>query len=80
MEHLNYCKDLFESIPDYGKILLILFLIQNDKKFLHDNGFKERDVNRLILEFKNIILEQCEGYLAYVKNEEGYVIEKILNK
>ena len=76
----NYFKDMFESIPDYRKIVLIIFLIQNDKNLLKEIGFSENDLNPLNLEFKNILIEQYEEYLAYVKNEEQSVIEKFLNK
>ena len=30
MNNTNYFKHLFESIPDYRKIVLLLFLIKND--------------------------------------------------
>ena len=29
MDNVNYFKHLFESIPDYKKIVLLLFLIKN---------------------------------------------------
>ena len=31
MDYSNYFKDLFESISDYRKIVLLIYLIQNDK-------------------------------------------------
>ena len=34
MNSTNYFKDLFESITDYKKVVLLLFLIKNDNKFL----------------------------------------------
>ena len=43
-------------------------------------GFNKNDINRLNLEFKNILLEEHEEYLDYIKNEEESIIEKILNK
>ena len=30
MNIANYFKDMFEYIPDYKKIVLLIFLIQND--------------------------------------------------
>ena len=51
MNYENCFKDLFESIPDYRKIVLLMFLIQNDKNLLREVGFSERDINRLKLEF-----------------------------
>ena len=38
MKYENYFKDLFESIPDYSKIVLLLFLIQNDKDSIKECG------------------------------------------
>ena len=71
---------MFESIPDYKKITLLLFLIQNDKNLLLEIGFSERDINRLYLEFEKILIEEYEKYSDYVKNQEESIIEKILNK
>ena len=80
MNNTNYFKDLFESIPDYRKIVLLLFLIKNDKDLLREVGFSEGDINRLNLEFKNILIDQHENYLDYIKNEEEGIIERFLNK
>ena len=80
MNNSNYFNDLFESIQDYRKIVLLIFLIQNDKNFLHEIAFSERDINRLNFEFKNILIEQHEEYLDYIKNEEESVIEKFSNE
>ena len=43
MDNVNYFKDLFESIPDYRKIVLLMFLFQDDKNLLREIGFSERD-------------------------------------
>ena len=80
MNYENYIKDIFESIHDYKKIVLLIFLIQNDKNLLHEVGFSQRDINRLSIEFENILLEEFEEYLSYIKNQEKSIIEKILNK
>ena len=79
MNNSNYFKDIFESITDYRKIVLLIILI-NDKDFLIEIGFSERDIKKLNLEFKNILMEQNEQYLDYNKNAEESIIEKILNK
>ena len=47
MDNVNYFKDLFESIPDYKKIVLLLFLSKNDVYFLYDCGFLKSDINFL---------------------------------
>ena len=80
MENENYFKDIFESIHDYKKIVLLIFLIQNDKNLLKEIGFSKNNINRLSIEFKNILLEEFEDYLSYIKNEEKSILEKILNK
>ena len=54
MNYENYFRVLFESIPDYRKIVIIKFLIQNNKNLLLEVGFSEHDMNRLVLEFKKI--------------------------
>ena len=79
MNYDNYCKDMFESIPDYGNIVLLLFLLQNDKKLLGEIGFSEHDFIRLNLKCKHILIEHHEEYLDYVKNEQESVIERYLN-
>ena len=80
MNNSNYFKDLLESIPDYRKIVLLIFLIQNDKKLLGEIGFSKNNIMLLNLEFKNLVIEEHEEYLDYVKNIEKPAIEKLLNK
>ena len=57
-----------------------MFLFQNDEGLLPEIGFSEHDFNRLNIEFKNILIEQHEEYLNYVKNEEECIVEIFLNK
>ena len=57
MNNSKYFKDIFESIHDYKKIVLLIFLIQNDKNLLEGIGFSKNDINQLSIEFKNILLE-----------------------
>ena len=80
MNNVNYFKDLFESIPDYKKIVLLLFLIKNNVDMLYECGFVRGDINFLSKEFKNILLELNEDYLDLIKNHEESVLEKFLNK
>ena len=80
MNYEKYFKDFFESIPDYKKIVLIIFLFQNDKNSLKEIGFSKNDINRINLDFKNILTEQHEEYLNIIKNEEECIFEKFLNK
>ena len=60
MKYNNYFKDIFESIQDYRKIVLLIFLIQNDKNLSKEIGFSKNDINLLNLEFKNILSEEFE--------------------
>ena len=76
---MNYFKDLFESITDYRKIVLLMFLIKYDQILLKVVGFSKNDINLLSLEFKNILLEEYENYLDYIKDQQE-VIERFLNK
>ena len=80
MDHVNYFKDLFSSIPDYRKLVLLMFLTINDVDLWHECGFLRDDIIRLFLEFENILLEQNEEYLDYTKNEEKSSVERFLNK
>ena len=80
MNNVNYFTDLFESIPDYKKIVLLMFLIKNDVNFSYECGFLKGDINFLYKEFKNILLELNEHYLDHIKNQEESILEKFLNK
>ena len=80
MDHVNYFKYLFESIPDYRKIVCLMFLIKNVVDLLLECGFLQIDNNRLCLEFKILLVEQIEDYLDYIKIEEESLLEKILYK
>ena len=80
MNNVIYFTDLFESIPDYKKIVLLMFLIKNDVNLLNECGFLEDDIIFLYKEFKNILLELNEDYLDHIKNQEAAKIEKILDK
>ena len=41
MDNINYFKDIIESTPDYRKIVLLIFLFQNDKNLLKEIGFSK---------------------------------------
>ena len=62
MDNVKFFKDLFESIPDYRKIVLLIFLIQNDKNLLKGIGFSKNDIILLNIQFKNIF------FYNYMKN------------
>ena len=78
MDNEKYFKDIFESIHDYKKIVLIKFLIQNDKNLLKEIRFSKNDISLLNFEFKKILIEGYEDHLSYIKNEEESIVERIL--
>ena len=80
MNNSNYFRHIFESITDYRKIVLLMFLIKNDNDLLTECGFLKDDINQLNKEFKKSLLELNEEYLDHIKNEEKSIIERILNK
>ena len=80
MDNIKYFKNLFESIPDYKKIVLLMFLIKNDVNFLYECGFLKGDINFLYKEYKKILLELIEDYLDHIKNQEESIWEELLNK
>ena len=63
MVQINCLQELFESIPGYGKIVLLMFLVKSNIDILHEFGFLKNDKNRLCLEFKNILIVQNKDYL-----------------
>ena len=58
MKYQNYFKHIFESVPDYRKIVLLIFLVQKDKNLLTETGFSKNKINRLNLDFKKVLLEE----------------------
>ena len=68
MNYENYLKGMFKSIPDYSKIVLLIVLIENDEKLLNETGISKNDIDQLSLEFKNLLIEEHENYLDYVKD------------
>ena len=45
-------KDLFESKPDYRKVVLLMFSFKNDVDLSSEIGFVKNDINRLYRESK----------------------------
>ena len=80
MNKSNFFRDIFESITDYRKIVLLIFLIQNDKKLLEEIRFSKKDINHLNFQLKNILIEEQENFLDYIKDREESILEKFLKK
>ena len=80
MIYVSYFKDLLESVLDYRKFVISIFINKNDVDLINKCGSLKSDINRPCLEFENIIMEQIEEYLYYIKNEEEAHIERISNR
>ena len=52
MDNLTCFIFLFESLPDFRKIVLLMFLIKNDSELIKECGRLKSDINRLCLEFE----------------------------
>ena len=50
MDYVIYFKDLFESIPNYRKRVILVFLKKNDD-LIRESAFLKSDNNHLSLEF-----------------------------
>ena len=71
---------MFESIPEYRKIVFLIFLIKNDADLISECGYLKNDNNSLNKQYKTFLMEQNEEYLGHIKNQEKSIIEKISNK
>ena len=80
MEYKVYFKDLFETIPNFRKTVLLLFSTKNYIFVFHGCGFLIIDIIRLCIVFKKLFPGQNEEYLKYFKNHEESIIVKFLNK
>ena len=78
MNNVNYFEDLFESIPDYRKIVILMFLINNDVNLLYECGFLKGEIHNLYKKFKKILLELNEEYLDHFKYQEESLLETFL--
>ena len=77
MNHVKIIKDMFESVSDYRKMVILMLSIKNDQDLLKEGGFLKNDNKSLNKEFNKILMEQNEENLNYFENEES-TIEKIL--
>ena len=46
MDHGNFFKGLFKSVPDYRKLVLILVSVKNDSDSLKECRFLKNDIRR----------------------------------
>ena len=80
MNNVKYSTDIFETITNYKKIVLLMFSIKNDRDLITECGFLKGDINFLYKDFKKILVELNEEHLDHVKNQEESILEKVLNK
>ena len=80
MNNVKHFEDLSESILDYRKLVLLMFVIRNEVNLLYECGFMKGDIHYLYKNFKIFLLELNEEYLDNIKNQEKSVLEKFLNK
>ena len=62
MKDVKNFKDLFESMFDYRKNVILMFLFKNDDDLLTECCYIKNDYKSLYKEFKNILIEQNEDY------------------
>ena len=72
-----FLKDVFESIPEYRQIVLVIISIQNDKDLLQEVGFSERDINRSKLEFKNILKNNMRNIWNMLKTRKNLLLRNL---
>ena len=80
MDYTNYFKDMFASIEDYKKTIILFFIIKQDNDLLIECGLSQNEIKTLYDEYKKILNEEIENYFSHIKNEEESVIELIHNK
>ena len=57
-----------------------MFLYKNDVDLITECEYLKNDNNGSCLEFNNILMEQNENFLDYIKNEKESILESILDK
>ena len=80
MNYETYFKDLFQSIPDYRKIVLSKFLNKKDPDLLKECGFSKNGMSRVNEEFKIILMAEIEECLDHIENREESIIGRFLDK
>ena len=52
MDLINYFIEIFESVSDNRKLVLLRFIIKNDAHLLTESGFSKNYINRLYKKIK----------------------------
>ena len=79
MVYTNYFKDMFESIQDYKKIIILFFIIKQDNELLIECGLSNNEIKSLYEECKKILNEEIENYFSHIKNGEESIVEIMNN-
>ena len=56
-----FYKDLFETIPNFRKTVLLLFSTKNDFSVFHGCGFLVIGINRLCIDSKKVFLDKTKN-------------------
>ena len=80
MNYENFFKDLFGSEADYRKRVLLMVLIKNYADLPTECGYLKKVNNRSNKKFINILLEQNEDYLNYIKKTKKKALSKEFSK
>ena len=62
-------------MPDYRKIVFLMFLIKNDVDLLNECGSSKIVIIRLNEEFWNFLLQQNEENLHYTEDREESILK-----
>ena len=76
-DYINCFKDFFKSIPDYGKVALLIFGTKGNDNLLVECEFLKFVNKRLYKEFKKLLNEENEDYIDYVKDQEESITERV---
>ena len=77
MEDINYFKDMFESIHDYKKIILLCFINKRDDTMLKEFGLSDDFIEKLYNDCKQIMESDMDEYFSHIKNLEESILGNI---
>ena len=80
MDLVSHFKELFESIPDYRKLVFLKNLTKDDVDSLNECGFLKSDNIRRCVEPKKYIELKNEDHHDYIKYQEESILERNLVK
>ena len=64
MEYVKHFKEVFQSIPDYRTLVLLVFLIENYVVIFQEGDFLTYDIIDLCKDFRKIVLQKNDEYLT----------------